>query len=64
MRCRGLGVEPNPLDAEDEKTLDIGEDEYLAVVCKPAGMLSVPGKANGNQSTASCANGVPMPTAR
>jgi tRNA pseudouridine32 synthase/23S rRNA pseudouridine746 synthase len=43
---QGLDVEPNPLDAEDEKTLDIiYEDEYLAVVCKPAGMLSVPGKS-------------------
>ena len=44
---RGLKVEPNPLlisntDATQLET--IYEDEYLLVVNKPAGMLSVPGK--------------------
>ena len=44
---RGLKVEPNPLlisntDATQLET--VYEDEYLLVVNKPAGMLSVPGK--------------------
>ncbi|MBR6622042.1 MAG: RluA family pseudouridine synthase [Bacteroides sp.] len=44
---RGLEVEPNPLlisntDATQLET--VYEDEYLLVVNKPAGMLSVPGK--------------------
>lgn len=42
---RGLDVEPNPLAAPVEATLRIVyEDGALAVVDKPAGMLSVPGK--------------------
>ena len=49
---QGLDVEPNPLlitntDASQLET--IYEDEYLLVVSKPAGMLSVPGK-NGQKS--------------
>ena len=49
---QGLDVEPNPLlttntDASQLET--IYEDEYLLVVNKPAGMLSVPGK-NGQES--------------
>ena len=44
---RGIEVEPNPLlisntDATQLET--VYEDEYLLVVNKPAGMLSVPGK--------------------
>ena len=43
---QGLDVEPNPLEKQtDEAPLDIVfEDEWLIVVNKPAGMLSVPGK--------------------
>ena len=44
---QGLNVEPNPLTAEAEAEhipIIIYEDEWLAVVDKPAGMLSVPGK--------------------
>lgn len=45
---RGLNVEPNPLLANQEKLLSklhiIYNDGELAVVNKPAGMLSVPGK--------------------
>ena len=52
---QGLDVEPNPLlttntDANQLET--IYEDEYLMVVNKPAGMLSVPGK-NGQASVQS-----------
>ena len=52
---QGLDVEPNPLlttntDASQLETLY--EDEYLLVVNKPAGMLSVPGK-NGQASVQS-----------
>ena len=52
---QGLNVEPNPLlttntDASQLET--IYEDEYLMVVNKPAGMLSVPGK-NGQASVQS-----------
>lgn len=47
MLC-GLNVEPNPLLADREKLLSqlhiIYNDEEMAVVSKPAGMLSVPGK--------------------
>lgn len=48
----GLSVEKNPLeeDLHRETPLPIlYEDEWLVVVCKPAGMLSVPGK-NGLDS--------------
>lgn len=44
---QGLEVEPNPLLAsnDDELPLEtVYEDEYLLVVDKPSGMLSVPGK--------------------
>lgn len=44
---QGLDVEPNPLDAGFASSRDpqlIFEDEYLIVVEKPSGMLSVPGK--------------------
>ena len=44
---QGLNVEPDPLTAEAEAEhipIIIYEDEWLAVVDKPAGMLSVPGK--------------------
>ena len=45
---RGLDVEPNPLLADREKLLSclhiIYNDKEMAVVSKPAGMLSVPGK--------------------
>lgn len=52
---QGLDVEPNPLltpntDASQLET--IYEDEFLLVVNKPAGMLSVPGK-NGQASVQS-----------
>ena len=44
----GLDVKPNPLLADQEKLLSqlriIYQDEKIAVVSKPAGMLSVPGK--------------------
>ena len=43
---RGLDVEPNPLAQSKmtEKPSVVFEDEYIMVVNKPAGMLSVPGK--------------------
>ena len=43
---RGLNVEPNPLAQSKmtEKPSVVFEDEYIMVVNKPAGMLSVPGK--------------------
>lgn len=50
---QGLEVEENPLlkDTYKNATLDIiFEDEWLLVVNKPSGMLSVPGKAEGIDS--------------
>lgn len=44
---QGLDVEPNPLLSSNTDTNQLStiyEDEYLLVVNKPAGMLSVPGK--------------------
>jgi tRNA pseudouridine32 synthase/23S rRNA pseudouridine746 synthase len=44
---RGLNVEPNPLLASSSRALDlriIYKDSEMAVVSKPAGLLSVPGK--------------------
>ena len=44
---QGLEVEPNPLlvsKTETESLETVYEDEYLLVVNKPSGMLSVPGK--------------------
>lgn len=44
---QGLQVDPNPLEKPVEQPLPIVyEDEWLLVVNKPAGMLSVPGKLN------------------
>ena len=43
----GLDVEPNPLDREfttDREPEMLYEDDSILVVCKPAGMLSVPGR--------------------
>ena len=47
---QGLDVEPNPLDKQiDEAPLNvIFEDEWLIVVNKPAGMLSIPGKLSSD----------------
>ena len=43
---RGMNVAKNPLDSLEKKTLEIVyEDAFLAVVNKPEGMLSVPGKS-------------------
>lgn len=42
---QGLQVEPNPLQQDDEGELQmVYEDEWLYVVNKPKGMLSVPGR--------------------
>ncbi len=44
---QGLDVEPNPLEDADSQTLSIiYEDDSLAVVDKPSGMLAVPGKSH------------------
>ncbi len=44
---QGLEVAPNPLESDNDRQLEIiYEDEYIAVVNKPSGMLSVPGKSN------------------
>lgn len=48
----GLNVEKNPLEEDRHRETPLPilyEDEWLVVVCKPAGMLSVPGK-NGLDS--------------
>ena len=43
---QGLDVAPCPLDSAKKKTLEIVyEDAFLAVVNKPEGLLSVPGKS-------------------
>ncbi len=44
---QGMETDPDPLaDGRDGDTIEIVyEDEAMAVVCKPAGMLSVPGKS-------------------
>ena len=45
---QGLEVERGSLDGAVTEPLEIVyEDEWLAVVCKPAGMLSVPGRDGG-----------------
>ena len=42
---KGLNVEPNPLETTTNNNLDIiYEDDWILVVDKPAGVLSVPGK--------------------
>ena len=44
---QGLDVEDNPLEKSDDMPLEVVyDDEWLSVVCKPAGMLSVPGKGH------------------
>jgi tRNA pseudouridine32 synthase / 23S rRNA pseudouridine746 synthase len=46
---KGLDVEDNPLSRDVHRTTELEvlwEDDYLLVVNKPAGMLSVPGKIN------------------
>lgn len=44
---QGIDVEKNPLESEDNRSLEIiYEDDDIAIVNKPAGMLSVPGKSN------------------
>lgn len=50
---QGLEVDENPLlnsIHEDEELEIVYEDEWLVVVNKPAGMLSVPGKAEDRDS--------------
>ncbi|MGL5731221.1 MAG: RluA family pseudouridine synthase [Bacteroidales bacterium] len=45
---QGLNVEPNPLATDCSKLLSMEilyDDPWLCVVCKPAGLLSVPGKS-------------------
>lgn len=45
---QGLDVEPNPLATDHSKDLDMEilyDDPWLCVICKPAGLLSVPGKS-------------------
>ena len=71
----GLDVEPNPLTADGGKQAEIiYEDDHMAVVLKPDGMLSVPGKEKraaltdimqrhwGNGSTALAAHRLDMHT--
>ena len=44
---QGLHVAENPLECDNNEIMDleiVWEDEYITVVNKPAGMLSVPGK--------------------
>ena len=42
---RNIDIEENPLERASQQALEwIYEDKDIAVVCKPAGMLSVPGK--------------------
>lgn len=44
---RGLPVEPDPLAEDPHRGAELPvvyEDEWLVAVCKPAGLLSVPGK--------------------
>ena len=44
---KGLSVEDNPLDIYKEHQIEtIYEDESLVVICKPEGLLSVPGKGD------------------
>lgn len=56
MLC-GLDVEPNPLAKPKTKNVPsiVYEDDTIIVVDKPAGMLSVPGKAVATDDAASCA---------
>lgn len=44
---QGLVVDPNPLDVYREHNIEtVYDDDTLTVICKPAGMLSVPGKGD------------------
>lgn len=44
---KGLSVEDNPLDIYKEHQIEtIYEDDSLVVICKPKGLLSVPGKGD------------------
>lgn len=44
---KGLSVEDNPLDIYKEHQIEtIYEDDSLVVICKPEGLLSVPGKGD------------------
>lgn len=44
---KGLSVEDNPLDIYKEHQIEtIYEDDSLVVICKPGGLLSVPGKGD------------------
>ncbi len=48
---QGLEVEPNPLAAQTHRDTPLEvvyEDDYLLIVHKPAGMLSVPGKGEAD----------------
>lgn len=52
---QGLNVDENPLTQSqlNPQTLEtVYEDEWLVVVCKPAGMLSVPGKEQSSSAYA------------
>ena len=44
--CDGKAVESNKKEAEQMKLETLYEDDYLAVVVKPSGLLSVPGKGD------------------
>ena len=44
---KGLDVDDNPLEKTREQDIDVlYNDEWLAVICKPEGMLSVPGNSD------------------
>ena len=62
---QGLRVDENPLlaDSHRETKLDIlYEDDYLLIVNKPAGMLSVPGKETRTPSITGCISFYPDAT--
>ncbi len=64
---QGLRVDENPLlaDSHRETKLDIlYEDDYLLIVNKPAGMLSVPGRETRTPSITGCISFIRMPPAR
>lgn len=43
---QGLDIDPDPRSADEEQELiTLYDDDAICVVCKPAGMLSVPGKS-------------------
>lgn len=50
---KGMNVENNPLESNTSQSLDIiYEDEWLAIVNKPSGMLTIPGRT-GRESVES-----------